>query len=87
MSFASRPDLLQPLIRSRQLAERILEIDRHRNLMVQRPGCFPRLGDEPMRAVKVEICRKRRLAVDHVAKWSDAFFSRLYAIIGKDQGE
>jgi hypothetical protein len=40
-----------------------------------------------MRSAEVEVCRNRRLAVDHVAECGDAFLWRLYTISGNDQGE
>src|SRR5262249_18992836 len=64
---------LQALIRRRgELCECLLEIDRDRNLVIQRSRLLPRAGDHRMRTGKMEISRNRRLAVDHVAETGDA---------------
>src|SRR5262245_46187478 len=55
-----------------KLCECLLEINRDRNLVIQRSRSFPRAGDYRMRAGKTEISRNRRLALDHVAETGDA---------------
>src|SRR6516162_8600180 len=58
-----------PLIcRRGELCECLLEIDRERNLVIQRSRLLPRAGDHR----QMEISRNRRLAVGHVAETGDA---------------
>src|SRR5262249_61102233 len=64
---------LQALIRKRgELCECLLEIDRDRNLVIQRSRLLPRAGDHRVRTDKMEISRNRRLTVDHLAETRDA---------------
>src|SRR5215472_9772119 len=77
---------LRTLIRRwRELCECLLEIDRDRNLVIQRSGSLPGAGDHRMRAGKMEISRNRRLALIMSLKPAMRLCWRLYTIIGNDQ--